>query len=90
MTRMDFGWRVPDFGEQQSGDRSTRARTFRDQIFNFMDVVLGISIPPGLATTSFQLEDQIQKAWNKEVAPKSESFTRGYCPTSRQEFESQP
>ncbi len=42
MTRMlDFGWRVPDFGEQQSGDRSTRARTFRDQIFNFMDVVLG-------------------------------------------------
>ena len=40
-SRLDFGWRVPDFGEQQSGDRSTRARTFRDQIFNFMDVVHG-------------------------------------------------
>ena len=33
MTRkLDFGWRVPDFGEQHSGDRSTRALTFRDQI----------------------------------------------------------
>jgi alkanesulfonate monooxygenase SsuD/methylene tetrahydromethanopterin reductase-like flavin-dependent oxidoreductase (luciferase family) len=42
MTRtLDFGWRVPDFGEEQSGDRGTRALTFRDQIFNFMDVVHG-------------------------------------------------
>lgn len=39
--KLDFGWRVPDFGEDQVGDQRKRAITFRDQIFNFMDVVHG-------------------------------------------------
>ena len=42
MTRLlDFGWRIPDFGEDLTGNRSTRATEFRDQIFNFMDVIHG-------------------------------------------------
>jgi alkanesulfonate monooxygenase SsuD/methylene tetrahydromethanopterin reductase-like flavin-dependent oxidoreductase (luciferase family) len=42
MTRqLDFGWRIPDFGEDQSLDRRTRAVRFRDQIFNFMDIIHG-------------------------------------------------
>jgi alkanesulfonate monooxygenase SsuD/methylene tetrahydromethanopterin reductase-like flavin-dependent oxidoreductase (luciferase family) len=39
--RLDFGWRVPDFGEDQSADGCTRAVRFRDQIFNFMDIIHG-------------------------------------------------
>ncbi len=41
MRKLDFGWRIPDFGEDQVGDRRNRAVAFRDQIFNFMDVVHG-------------------------------------------------
>lgn len=40
-TRLDFGWRIPDFNEDQSADRRGSAIRFRDQIFNFMDVIHG-------------------------------------------------
>jgi len=39
--KLDFGWRVPDFGEDLSGNRRKRAIDFRDQIFNFMDIIHG-------------------------------------------------
>jgi alkanesulfonate monooxygenase SsuD/methylene tetrahydromethanopterin reductase-like flavin-dependent oxidoreductase (luciferase family) len=39
--KLEFGWRVPDFGENLSADRRTRAIRFRDQIFDFMDIVHG-------------------------------------------------
>ena len=39
--RLEFGWRIPDFGEEQSADRRGRAIRFRDQIFNFMDTIHG-------------------------------------------------
>jgi len=39
--KLDFGWRIPDFGEDHSPDRRLRAIKFRDQIFNFMDVIHG-------------------------------------------------
>ena len=39
--KLDFGWRVPDFGEDLSANRRKRAINFRDQIFNFMDIVHG-------------------------------------------------
>ena len=38
---LDFGWRIPDFSEDVSGARGTAATAFRDQIFNFMDVIHG-------------------------------------------------
>ena len=39
--RLEFGWRIPDFNEEVSDDRRGRAIRFRDQIFNFMDVIHG-------------------------------------------------
>ncbi len=38
---LDFGWRIPDFGEDLSANRCSRAINFRDQIFNFMDIIHG-------------------------------------------------
>jgi hypothetical protein len=39
--KIDFGWRIPDFSEETTDDRSGRAIRFRDQIFNFMDAIHG-------------------------------------------------
>ncbi len=36
-----FGWRVPDFPEAQQDNASNRARKFRDQIFNYLDIIHG-------------------------------------------------
>ncbi|HEX9012464.1 MAG TPA: hypothetical protein VF813_03070, partial [Anaerolineaceae bacterium] len=42
MTRaLQFGWRIPDFPAEVLADRSQRAAHFRDQIFQFMDVIHG-------------------------------------------------
>lgn len=38
---LQFGWRIPDFAEEQTGDRGGRAIRFRDQIFDFLDVIHG-------------------------------------------------
>jgi len=38
---LQFGWRMPDFPEDKSSNALDRARNFRDQIFNFMDVIHG-------------------------------------------------
>ncbi len=39
--RLQFGWRIPDFPEDRRDDRRERARIFRHQIFDFMDVIQG-------------------------------------------------
>jgi alkanesulfonate monooxygenase SsuD/methylene tetrahydromethanopterin reductase-like flavin-dependent oxidoreductase (luciferase family) len=39
--RLEFGWRIPDFPEDRPADPRARAAIFRDQIFNFMDVIHG-------------------------------------------------
>ena len=38
---LTFGWRMPDFPEDRRDDRGERSRIFRDQIFNFMEVIHG-------------------------------------------------
>jgi alkanesulfonate monooxygenase SsuD/methylene tetrahydromethanopterin reductase-like flavin-dependent oxidoreductase (luciferase family) len=38
---LQFGWRIPDFPADVPTDRRERASKFRDQIFNFMDVIHG-------------------------------------------------
>jgi alkanesulfonate monooxygenase SsuD/methylene tetrahydromethanopterin reductase-like flavin-dependent oxidoreductase (luciferase family) len=38
---LQFGWRIPDFPEDVTNNERERARKFRDQIFNFMDIIHG-------------------------------------------------
>ena len=38
---LQFGWRIPDFPEDGQSNAHDRARNFRDQIFNFMDIIHG-------------------------------------------------
>jgi alkanesulfonate monooxygenase SsuD/methylene tetrahydromethanopterin reductase-like flavin-dependent oxidoreductase (luciferase family) len=38
---LKFGWRIPDFPEDKSGNQPDRSANFRDQIFNFMGVIEG-------------------------------------------------
>ncbi len=40
-TKLSFGWRIPDFPEYLPADPVERAAHFRDEIFNFMDVLDG-------------------------------------------------
>jgi alkanesulfonate monooxygenase SsuD/methylene tetrahydromethanopterin reductase-like flavin-dependent oxidoreductase (luciferase family) len=38
---LQFGWRIPDFPEEQLNDAHERARLFRDRLFHFLDVIHG-------------------------------------------------
>ena len=38
---LQFGWRIPDFPEDRPDNAHDRASKFRDQIFNFMDIIHG-------------------------------------------------
>jgi alkanesulfonate monooxygenase SsuD/methylene tetrahydromethanopterin reductase-like flavin-dependent oxidoreductase (luciferase family) len=38
---VSFGWRMPDFPEDRPPDAAERARTFRDQILEFLEVIHG-------------------------------------------------
>jgi hypothetical protein len=60
--RFDFGWRVPDFGEEHSGERSARALWFRDLI----------KIHSLIDNPTFR--QRSHEVWSKEVIPKLKSF----------------